>query len=75
MTTKHRFRQKYRLEVRERDHGLAHAHLVGGSVDIVIDLATLDTAGHWPRGLQAEVLAWVEAHRDELLEEWHRWHP
>ena len=27
MTTKHRFRNKYRLEIRERDHNPAHAHL------------------------------------------------
>lgn len=26
-------------------------------------------------GPKAEVLTWVVAHRDELLEEWHRWHP
>ncbi|AUB83598.1 DUF4160 domain-containing protein [Candidatus Thiodictyon syntrophicum] len=75
MTSKHRFRGKYRLELRERDHAPAHVHLVGGNFDVCIDLATLETEGRWPRGLQAEVLAWVAAHRDELLEEWHRWHP
>ncbi|WP_295392975.1 DUF4160 domain-containing protein [uncultured Thiodictyon sp.] len=74
MTSKHRFRGKYRLELRERDHAPAHVHLVGGSVDVIIDLATLDSDGVWPRGLQADVLAWVTAHRDELMEEWHRWH-
>jgi hypothetical protein len=75
MTTKHRFRGKYRLELRERDHGPAHVHLVGGSVDVLIDLATLVTDGTWPRGLKAEVMDWVAAHREMLLEEWHRWHP
>lgn len=68
MTTKQRFRTK-RLEVRERDHAPAHAHLVGGSVDIVIDLPTLETTGRWPPGLKAEVLAWVAKHRDALLED------
>jgi hypothetical protein len=75
MTTKHRFRQKYRLEIRERDHPPPHAHLVGGSVDVLIDLETLDTDGAWPRGLRAEVMDWVVQHRDELLEEWRQWHP
>lgn len=75
MTTKHRFRNKYRLEIRERDHLPAHAHLVGGSVDVLIDLATLETTGAWPRGLQAEVMTWVAAHRDDLMEEWLKWHP
>lgn len=75
MTTKQRFRNKYRLEIRERDHGPAHCHLVGGSVDVAIDLATLKTDGEWPRGLGDEVMAWIEAHRDELMEEWKKWHP
>lgn len=75
MTTKHRFRHKYRLEIREHDHPPPHAHLVGGSVDVLIDLETLDTDGAWPRGLRAEVMDWVVQHRDELLEEWRQWHP
>ena len=45
MTTKHRFRGKYRLEIRERDHGPPHCHLVGGAVDVIIDLATLASDG------------------------------
>lgn len=55
MTTKHRFRGKYRLELREREHGPAHVHLVGGDVDLLIDIRTLETDGAWPRGLKAEV--------------------
>jgi hypothetical protein len=70
MTTKQRFRNnKYRLEVRERDHGPAHVHLTGGGFDVIIDLLGLATAGEWPRGLREEVLAWVSAHRKELMEE------
>lgn len=46
MTTKQRFRNnKYRLEVRERDHGPAHVHLVGGGFDVIIDLGSLETDG------------------------------
>lgn len=76
MTTKQRFRNnKYLLEVRERDHGPAHVHLVGGGFDVIIDLASLETEGEWPRGLRVEVLAWVTARRDELMKEWQKWHP
>jgi hypothetical protein len=76
MTTKQRFRNnKYRLEVRERDHGPAHVHLTGGGFDVVIDLIDLTTTGEWPRGLHDEVLAWVRAHREDLIEEWKKWHP
>lgn len=75
MTTQQRFRRdKYRLQVRERDHNPPHVHLVGGGLDIIIDLATLRSEGCWPKDLRVEVLAWVAAHRDELWEEWHKWH-
>ena len=76
MTTKQRFRNnKYRLEVRERDHLPMHAHLAGGGYDVLIDLATLRSSGPWPRGLRAEVMAWVGDNRDELVKEWKKWHP
>ena len=74
MTTKIRFRNKYRLEVRERDHGPAHCHLVGGNVDVLIELQTLRCTGKWPAGLKVEVLTWVTEHLDELWKEWKKWH-
>ena len=75
MTTKHRFRNgKYRLEVRERDHGPAHCHLIGGSTDTLIELASLQSRGSWPRGLKAEMMDWIEANLDELWTEWKKWH-
>jgi hypothetical protein len=74
MTTQHRFRGKYRLEIRERDHGPPHCHLVGGPIDVIIDLTTLSSEGAWPRGLRSEVMAWVEAHLEDLWREWNRWH-
>ncbi len=75
MTTKQRFRSnKYRLEVRERDHGPAHCHLVGGEVDVIIYLTDLATDGAWPRGLRAEVMAWVRLNLDDLWKEWQQWH-
>lgn len=76
MTTKHRFRgNKFRLEIRERDHGPAHCHLVGGSVDVSIDLETLAVSGNMPRTLRDEVMAWVQANIEDLLKEWKKWHP
>jgi len=75
MTTKQRFRNKYRLEIRKDDHPPMHAHLVGGSVDVLMDLQTLACTGAFPRGLCDEVMAWVMANRDELIEEWKKWHP
>ncbi len=74
MTTKQRFRNKYRLEVRERDHNPAHVHLVGGNVDMVIDLITFEASGDCPRDLREEVVEYVKAHREELLKEWDKWH-
>lgn len=75
MTTKHRFRnQKYRLEVRERDHGPAHCHLVGGEVDVIIYLDRLDSEGTWPRGLRVEVMEWIQDNLTDLWKEWYQWH-
>ena len=59
MTTKQRFRNKYRLEIREDDHPPMHAHLVGGNLDVMINLQTLTYIGSFPLNL-----------RDELIEEW-----
>lgn len=74
MTTKHRFRNKYRLEVRERDHLPPHVHVFGGGYDVIVELATLAVTGEWPRGLRDEAMAYISVHRDELLEEWNKWH-
>ena len=49
-------------------------HLFGGGVDVVIDLITLETSGDCPRDLLDEVVGYVRAHRDELMEEWKKWH-
>lgn len=74
VTTKHRFRNKYRLEVRERDHAPAHVHLTGGGFDVLIVLETLQAEGIWPPGLKTEVLEWVELNREDLMKEWKKWH-
>jgi hypothetical protein len=74
MATKQNFRNKYRLEIREDDSPPMHAHLVGGSFDVLIDLQTLACEGSFPRGLRDEVMAWVMANRNELIKEWKKWH-
>jgi len=74
MTTKQRFKNKYRLQIRERDHNPPHAHLVGGSVDAAIDLESMEISGMVPADLKAEVLEWVAAHHADLMKEWNKWH-
>ena len=75
MTTKQRFRNKYRVEVREDDHNPMHAHLVGADVDVMISLETLAVMqGEAPKALLKEVLEWMSTHQQELIEEWKKWH-
>ena len=74
MTTKHRFHNnKYRLQIRERDHNPPHVHLVGGEFDVVIYLETLQTEGQWPKGLKSEVLSWIKLNFENLMKEWQKW--
>ena len=61
MTTKQRFRNKYRLELRENDHEPMHVHLVGGNINAKIDLLTLKiVAGSVPGNLKKEVMVWLQ---------------
>ncbi len=74
MTSKKRFRNRYRLQLREKDHEPMHVHLVGGDVNARIDLANLRVvAGSIPTNLKREVMAWLRAHQVELIEEWKSW--
>ncbi len=74
MTSKKRFRNKYRLQLREKDHEPMHVHLVGGEVNVRIDLASLRiVAGSMPTDLKREVMIWLRAHQAELIEEWKSW--
>jgi hypothetical protein len=74
MTSKKRFRNKYRLQLREKDHEPMHVHLVGGDVDVKIDLTSLRiVAGRMPIDLKREVMAWLHAHQADLIEEWKTW--
>ena len=74
MTTKQRFRNKYRLQLREKDHEPMHVHLVGGDVNAKFDLATLAlVAGTVPAGVLTEVSAWLQVNQATLIEEWKSW--
>ncbi len=69
--TKKRFRNKYRLQLREKDHEPMHIHLVGGDINVKFDLVSLElVGGHLPRGLHEEVLAWLKLNQAVLIEEW-----
>lgn len=74
MTTKKRFRNKYRLQLREKDHLPMHVHLVGGDINATFDLASLAlVAGDVPRDLLKEVNAWLQDNQAALIEEWKQW--
>ena len=74
MTTKQRFRNKYRLQLREKDHEPMHVHLVGGNINARIDLLSLQVvAGSIPANLKAEVMVWLAQNRNDLIAEWKSW--
>lgn len=74
MTTKQRFRNKYRLQLREKDHEPMHVHLVGGNINAKIDLSTLQVvAGTIPASLKKEVIDWLSENQITLIKEWKQW--
>ena len=74
MTTKQRFRNKYRLQLREKDHEPMHVHLVGGDVNAKFDLLSLTLiAGSLPVDLKKEVTDWLRDNQVSLIEEWKTW--
>jgi hypothetical protein len=76
MTTKQRFRNRYRLQLREKDHEPMHVHLVGGEVNAKFDLVTLElVAGTLSADLKTEVLVWLKANQQSLMKEWKKWQP
>lgn len=76
MSTKHRFRDKYRIQLREKDHPPPHVHLTGGGVDVMLSLETLEVMmGKVPSLIIKEAQAWVAAHQTQLLEDWKRCYP
>ncbi|MBF0152439.1 MAG: DUF4160 domain-containing protein [Magnetococcales bacterium] len=55
------------------DHNPPHVHVVGGSVSLMVLLATMKVVGV---GIEeaAEALAWIAANRGVLLSEWEKIH-
>ncbi|CAI8876539.1 MULTISPECIES: DUF4160 domain-containing protein [Pseudomonas] len=73
MTTKYRFRDKYRIQLREKDPAPPHVHLTGGGVDVMLSLETIEVMmGKAPTLIIKEALAWVATHQVQLLEDWKR---
>jgi hypothetical protein len=76
MSTKYRFRDKYRIQLREKDHLPPHVHLTGGGIDVLICLhQAVAMRGQAPAAILEEALEWIRAHQQQLLEEWTLWHP
>lgn len=74
MTTKQCFRNKFTLQVRERDHNPPHVHLSGAGFDVTIDLQTFASSGVWPSGLKSEVTDWIKENQAILMKDWMLWH-
>ncbi|WP_166222623.1 DUF4160 domain-containing protein [Pseudomonas atagonensis] len=73
MTTKYRFRDKYRVQLREKDQPPPHVHLIGGGFEVMLSLETVEVmTGKAPLLIIKEALAWVSAHQAQLLEDWKR---
>jgi len=76
MTTKYRFREKYRIQLREKDHPPPHVHLIGGGVEVMLSRETVEVmTGKAPPLIIKEALAWVSALQAQLLEDWKRCYP
>ncbi|MEB2622183.1 DUF4160 domain-containing protein [Pseudomonas sp. YuFO8] len=76
MSTKYRFRDTYRIPLREKDHPPPHVHLTGGGLDVMLSLETVEVmAGKAPPLIIKEALGWIRAHQAQLLEDWKRCYP
>jgi hypothetical protein len=75
MSAKYRFRDTYRIQLREKDHPPPHVHLTGGGLDVMLSLVTEVMVGRAPPLIIKEALEWVRAHQVQLLEDWKRCYP
>ncbi|MBZ9782163.1 DUF4160 domain-containing protein [Pseudomonas sp. REP124] len=76
MSTKYRFRDTYRIQLREKDRPPPHVHLTGGGLDVMLSLETIEVMrGKAPPLIIKEALDWVRAHQTQLLEDWKRCYP
>jgi Domain of unknown function (DUF4160) len=71
---KQRFRNKYRLQLREKDHEPMHVPFIGGEINAKFGLVTLALiAGDVPADLKNEVLKWLRNNQASLVEKWKTW--
>jgi len=62
------------LQLREKDHEPMHVHLVGGKINAKFDLVTLQlVSGKVSGDLLSEVMIWLKANQNGLIEEWRKW--
>ena len=54
------------------DHRPPHFHAVYGSDEITVDILTGEIEGRFSRRALLLVLEWLDAHRNDLLENWNR---
>ncbi len=63
----------FRIELRSRDHAPPHFHVVGPDCHALIAIRDLQVLrGTITRKVLAEVVAWADGRRDELMTEWRR---
>lgn len=54
-----------------RDHAPPHLHAVYGEYEIAFMIESGEVRGDFPPRALRLVRTWVDAHRSELLEQWH----
>jgi hypothetical protein len=75
-STKYRFRDTYRIQLREKDHPPPHVHLTGGGLDVMLCLETVEVmVGKAPPLIIKDAREWGRAHQVQLLEDWKRCYP
>ena len=55
-----------------REHGVPHFHANYGDKEASIDIHTGRVRGDLPPQVRTRVLAWLDSHRDDLLDNWNR---
>ena len=54
------------------EHGVPHFHAVYGAYQMTVEIETATVHGLFPARAQRLVLEWMDVHRQELLDNWHR---
>ncbi len=55
-----------------RDHVPPHFHATYGEYEVTVDIETGVVHGRFPKRALRLVLEWLDLHKDDLLENWHR---